>query len=128
MKQKDLSKAIEEGIVNGFWKPIFYAVIIFAIMGIILACLNIYGEYKYNKCIEDGICQPPMASAPSCFPLKNLHCEVIGGNETETSNIWSFNICGYQEANAYFEQIKPELEDWLNMDNHSWKIKWLRCE
>ena len=128
MNKKDLTQAIEEGIFKGFWKPIFYFIVAIFIVELIIVGLMFYGNYKENKCLKDGTCQPVAVAQQSCFPLEYLHCHVIIGNETETSNTGYFSICGYQEANAFYEQIKPEIEDWLKEDLPSWEIKRLKCD
>jgi len=73
----------------------------------------------------------PAQVARSCFPFDRVSCFIVVGNETDQSTAQAFDIsvCGYQEANAYFEMIKPQVEMDLKQhpETHNWKIKRLSC-
>jgi len=126
--KKDLTSAIEDGLLKGFWKPILCFIVGVFIFEFIFIGLMFYGNYNENNCSKDGTCPITTVASQSCFPLENLNCHVLIGNETQKSNTGYFSICGYQEANAFYEQIKPEIEDWLQNDNPSWDIKRLKCD
>ena len=133
MKNKELTEAIAEGIYEGFWKPMFYFIVVIVVFGLVFSGLMIYGDWKYNKCYQDGTCQQSVIQGQSCFPLESLECHVVIGNETTI--FWDtghFAICGYQEANALYEQIKPRIEEDVKIDRRIYhrdsKIKYLECD
>lgn len=130
MKKIELSEAISEGIYKGFWLPIIVIVGSFLSFMLFLTLVGLYIDHRnVILCREDSSkCQQITVAEQSCFPLKTLYCHIIIGNQNETSNTGYFSICGYQEANAFYEQIKPEIEDWLKEDKPSWEIKWLECD
>ena len=126
MNKKDLSEAIEKGIHKGFWIPVIIIISLVLLSGIIISEIN----YFYKDCLETGECQ--MAPIDYCKPLKKLECHVVIGNTTD--DFWStgyFQICGYQEANALYEQIKPRIEEDVKEDNQknhrNSRIKYLEC-
>ena len=135
MKDEELTKTIEDGIVNAVFRIIWVLVVcIFIVLlfgGLIVFVLNYYQNYQ---CTKNGNCMvPTMAMDNSCRPLPNLYCEVFVGNETDEVTFLLGNVCGYQEANAKFEQNKPFIQrEIINVfDPHkkdNWKIKYLKCD
>jgi hypothetical protein len=135
MNKEELTKAIEDGILKGFWKPIAYFIVGITICELLFIGFLFYEDYKETNCSKYGTCQPTSTVAEqSCFPLENLKCQVIIGNSTD--NFWNtgyFEICGYQEANAYYEQLKPRIEEDVREDiafhngTRNETIKYLEC-
>ena len=133
MSKEQLSEAIEEGIFKGFWKPFWLFIIILLCFVIVISLLVFVGEkYQDWKCYKENNCSVYQIQEQSCFPLENLNCHVAIGNETTI--FWTtgyFTICGYQEANAFYEQLKPRIEEDIKIDNQIYhrnsKIRYLEC-
>ena len=125
MKQKELTQAIREGINesrNDFCNEIFKAIIwgfVFFIVGLLVVTLiimplwNKYDNYRCEK-NPDKCVLPGASIQASCRNNEvNLYCQIIRNhNETITSE----SICGYQEANAWFEQLKKQVEGDLHLE------------
>ncbi|MCK5345145.1 MAG: hypothetical protein KAR20_17165 [Candidatus Heimdallarchaeota archaeon] len=134
--KEELSEAIGDGIYEGFGKIV--GTIALAGIAIVIGCIalavlnNYYHEYEMKKCIESDDCtffeSIPGTVEQSCFPLKNLDCEIIAGNETYEEPVEWFGICGYQEANEKYKLLKPQLEQWLRERNISYEIKRMECD
>jgi len=125
MKQEELEKAIEEGVEKAILNVLCYIAIVIIIIELIVLGLIIFDTYFVEDCFETGECGMP---EPSCFPYENLRCEVKVGNSTAEWGIGHFSICGYQEANAYFEHIKPLIKrDLKEHQDKNWQIKYLEC-
>lgn len=141
--KKELSEEIREGIDNSifgqFFKGFIWAVFIVSIMLLVLGISAVgISIYKNYRCDKFGDC--PLQSViaeQSCFPLENLDCEVIDNDLTnklnnhieftdeEIARIYYANhdvvvantyICGYQEANAWFNIIKNKIGGDLSLE------------
>lgn len=126
MKPEELIYAIKEGLNqsrNGFLKSILYGLLLFLV--VIVFILFFYNLFPKDN-VKEAIAEQ------SCFPLENLDCHVVVGNNTEDSwNAGYFQVYGYQEANAYFEQIKPmiqqDITEYNDLHKSNFEIKWLEC-
>ncbi len=135
MKNEELSEAITEGID----KSLPVTILKMLILGVVIFEIIFIGAFFYDEYLtqkwEKEMCgegYSTQVATQSCFPLENLVCEVIIGNDT--SDFWAtgyFQVCGYAEANAYFEQIKPRIEIEVKEDRILYKrnsrIKYLEC-
>lgn len=131
MNEEQLTNAIREGIDNSLPSQVLKGVGMGLFCGFFIIGLfvvhGVYLDYKFEKefCGENG-CLMAIPTNP-CFPLKNLNCHVVIGNETN-EEIWQyFQICGYQEANAMIERITPQLEIELKNIIPNWEIKRFEC-
>jgi len=124
MNQKQLTEAIEDGINNSFPSRILKTLIIICCVLSILYFIVGFIDLAVPDCLDTGEC----AIAPlSCFPLENLDCNIVIGNLTDEGAYTSFSICGYQEANAYYEQLKPKINKELKEYESTMEIKYLEC-
>ncbi len=127
MNKKELSEAIREGIYQGFWKPIIITIGLF--IGIMII-FGIIGHFT-DPC-RDGGCS---MAEPSCFPLDNVHCEIIVGEigSEDYNEEWvEFSVCGWQEAETklkHFKEFTQDDLDWINNNTGRYKeIKKALCE
>ena len=130
-EKDELSEKIAKGVYEGVGKIIgevitsIFIGIVIVIIGIF--ALNWYSSLSYEQCIIDGTCVV-QADSYDCFPLKNLKCNIIIENQTGYYPLehYEFSICGYQEANAYFEHIRPQIE--LMFEEYNLTMKVIRIE
>ncbi len=132
MPEKRLSDQIAEGIIKGFWEPLA-AVLLGILIGVaviflLLMIISYLNHTDTDKCIAEGRCQGTVTIRPSCTNFDWKYCKVNFGNETDGDVGFEFSACGNVEANAHFEQIKPQIQEWLCKSHPTWKIKWLICE
>lgn len=113
MDKKEFSEAIEEGILNGFWKPITQFIIGMFILVLLVFGYTAYQNYQQDKCLESGECSLPM-SAGSSAPEGQITCYVYAVNETETIQVSTFTSMGYQEAKIEYEFLKPTINRLIN--------------
>jgi len=127
-KKQELSDQIAEGIDKGFWKPIGTGIIIFGVIMVLYVAwlfydgsLSIGGYEEYEQ---------QAVSIPDKCIYERLNCYVVDwGLSMKASScnkegtacggpVYRIrekgNICGYQEANAWFEQYKNKL--WNNKE------------
>lgn len=147
MNKKELSNAIEEGILKGFWKPLWLFIIILLCFVFAISLFFVIGDkYQDWKCHKEGNCPVYQTQDTSCFILEKLRCSIIEINESrlicEGRNVViEFNrsaiasvslgdekcmpsertlseksVCGYQEANAYFDNFKLNYNGNLIME------------
>lgn len=126
MNKKQLAEGVEEGILGAFNKLLI--ILIMVLGGFTVGYFIL--DTIIKDCHETGEC---VVASPSCFPLKNLNCRILVGNETIEEYTWHFSVCGYQEANALFEQLKPKINEDIEklkeigeLDGN-WEIKYLDC-
>lgn len=105
--KKELSESIQEGInksfVGVFLKSLYIATIIVVCIGVILFIYSINSNDKEDYAVaSNSYCQQS--------GLEELECSIIVGNETSEETSDSFIVCGYQEANAIYNQIKEAIE------------------
>ena len=131
MEKEKLRNAITEGIDNSFishtLKSIFICIVCGLFIYFLLMGWGYYQDYKFEKEYCNGDECLFISPSPSCFPLENLICTIIVGNETVEASWQYFKICGYAESNAMFEQIKPKIESELKEKQITWGIKYLEC-
>lgn len=130
MSRKQLSEEIEEGINKSYLVILLKTLLITTfILSLIYITIFVYDTYSYEDCIETGECGVVyVVSSCNKVGLEDLSCEVKIINKTKEWTAEHFVICGYQEANAFYEQIKPKIEMDLEKYNLSGKIKYLECE
>lgn len=124
ISKEELSEAIEDGIVNGFWMPIMYVMGTIVLILVLLAGIGWYQSYQYDKCVESGEC-PRIGSVS--IPSNTITCDVIAGNGTYSASIYQINALGYQEMEAKFNLIEPMLNSTIKEEHPDYTIKYLRC-
>lgn len=124
--KKIIAEGIAEGIENGFWKPILYLIIAIFIGSVITVASVEFKNYNQDQCLKDGSC----SASVMVQELKGtIQCSIYVGNSTYTEQTpYRFSIIGYSEANAKFEQMKPQLNDWYKNHNSTWSVKYLDCK
>ena len=143
MKQEELTQGIREGInqsrddfANQIIKASLFCLVIVAIITLVgaFAVVPLVNKYNHNKCMKnpEECFQITMVAERDCFPYENLNCAVIVGDSTNEYAFWSnFRVCGYQEANALFENMKPRFEEDVIKTNKeeglNFKIKRWEC-
>ena len=124
MKSKELTQAIEEGINKSYPVILLKILIITAfILSLIYIGFFVYDTYFYEDCLETGECSMAYNSNCQEVGLDDLHCFIEFSNGTEEYQDYYFNVCGYQEALAFYELSKNEIEPYGNF-----KIKRVMCE
>jgi hypothetical protein len=130
--KRELSDEIADGICRGFFGILFTISLSLLIVFILLLGLNLYSNYQQEKCLKDGTCQQILSAPIYNCQLKYVNCYVVIGNSSSTYSDRFFEACGYEEANAKYEQLKPQIVNDLNkhnkIDNLNYEIKYLKCE
>ena len=131
MNQEQLTKAVEDGVKSAIWKILLTIVLTLLVAEIIVVGLMFYGNHKQAEwekevCGEAGC---PIQAVNRCV-LDRLDCYVVDESLIEYTNQTGggalpiiqriHSICGYQEANAWFEQYKHQI--------NGGKELWLKCE
>ncbi len=123
MKQQiSIEDQIKEGIRRGFWNPIlmFIGIVGCVILFVWLIIFIFIPDYDTT------------AAPRSCFPLENVYCKIISGNFTFEFTEYTYNICGYIEAEKKFEYYKivagERLKEYYKTQGLDYKIKRLECE
>ncbi len=130
MNKEELSQAISEGIDNSFpatvFKGIFIGILIFSTCLIIFGVINLFNY------------EPESLTMGSCDNnLKPLYCQFLIGNTTATYwTVGNYDVCGYQEAKAVEELMRPwivelvlEDNEWANRSEEDYlSIKYLECK
>jgi len=125
MNKKELTEAIEDGILGAVGK---FSLCIVAAFLIVLLSVGVITLYFNSQSNQPSNITNVGAPSPSCFPYNNVVCSVFVGNGTDTAHIFEFSICGYQEANAKFITLKPIVEDYMKDFKWSgWEVKRLWC-
>ena len=123
------SDTIAEGIDRSLIGKLIFGSIIFFIVFVVAmfagGILGIIGNY-YNSDIQ------MVAPERDCFPLENLDCEIVVGNDTMSYEKMGGPICGYQEANAWNNYVRPLLQkdadDVNSKYNTNFVVKEMECE
>jgi len=126
MNKKDVTEAVQKGIYKSFWIPVIIAFTFYLLLFVGLKYYDNYQTQKSEKehCGEFGC---PIADT-HCGNLENLNCHVVIGNSTYETNTGYFAICGYQEANAFYEQIKPKIISDFEANKLNFEIRYLECD
>jgi hypothetical protein len=140
MNKKILSLEISEGInksIVGYTIKIL--VMSFAIAFFIMFFLSLIGNYQTHK-FEEEYCggNPcPISPVNNCN-FENLYCRILVNCGSVNYQYTSFQACGYQEANAEFEILKPKIIDDIKSkdyrNNETWHnqncklIDYLECD
>lgn len=107
MKKQNLTEAIEEGILKGFWKPII--IIISAWIIILFIAAGIFVFENNIQCGKNGCPVTSVSPTYSCnYPY--VFCEITApkchGLNCSYNFIVSRNLCGWKEAKAYLDYNK----------------------
>ena len=129
MNKQISSETIAEGIDKSLVGLTIKSILIIAGILSALIILAFIGNLIYNHFNPQE--QTAMVDT-HCGNLENLYCKVSIGNSSINDYITSFSVCGYQEANAFYEQIKPSIEEDVKNNNLkfnlNFKIKYLECQ
>lgn len=123
MEKRELTEAIEDGIYKGFWKRLYFIVIIFMVIYIVISLAPLVIDYFSEDCFETGECA--MAAVDTCN-YERLDCTIydkeivrrdgICDNKEKLTHCWNMSIelakdsiCGYGEANSWFEQYRKRV-------------------
>ena len=129
MKKEELQEAIEEGVSNAIWKPIFNVLTVIAVILLLFLIIGFYQEWK-NPTDNVSV----MEEIPCNY--QTLYCSVID-KETEMKqienrlqgNTWKgeskyiyfsdyHQICGWEEAQAWFEIYENKVGGDLYLECH----------
>jgi len=108
-----IKKGIDESIIGQVLKGIVYGISIVCVIVILMVSYSFYSNYKWDKehCGEDGCTITVTNAIDLCKKATGnnyLVCEVHN-SKNESNGIASSPICGYQEANEWFTQIKKDF-------------------
>lgn len=119
MKKNNLSKEIEEGIKNGFWKPICYILITILLVFVVVLFINSLKPEDYST--QNLNCN----SLINCKIIDTT--EVYGGVDCSTNytdvlgndicdnleyyypTIYEEELCGWEESYFWFKNIKDNF-------------------
>ena len=123
LTKEEMIEAISDGVAGGIIKVLFNMSIAFLVIMIMLVGVTLISAYLPSDTDNIGVGYV----SQSCFPLKDLECHVIFGNDTYDGYTFYFDICGVSEATAYFELKRPEFEEEVKYYNPSYELKGLYC-
>lgn len=119
-QESELSKEIAEGVFNGGLKLIGTLLIIVVLIELIYVGLNLYGDYSYDKCIEEGRCIQAEYQMNDPCTLERLQCYVWdkskAGDNIPDAPIEEKYSCGWVEAEAWFEIFKRNNQGEFSME------------
>lgn len=128
MDRKKLSDEIAMGINRSIIGYVVRGLIIgFSIAFFIMLLLSLIGDYQTHQ-LEEKYCggQPCPSSYEDNCQYENLYCKILVSCGSVNYQYNSFSACGYQEANAEFEILKPRIISNLKgkyQNNETWHNK-----
>jgi len=107
-----IAEGIDKSIFGQVFKGFIYVTITFLIIFTLVGSYFYYTEWKWEKemCGDGGCPQAVIQTIDPCLKAigtRTLICEVYN-TKNESEGVIYYGLCGYQEANAWFEQIKND--------------------
>jgi hypothetical protein len=102
-----IAEGIDRSIFGQTFKALIYVILFIEIIVLLVIGLGLITQH-FNPIDYSNI----GTSESSCFPLTNLECEItenmptIDGVIETRIHIAFANVCGYEEANEYYENVK----------------------
>lgn len=116
MNKKELTESIEEGLTNVIDKilnSIFYGILIVIIILLIFFVVTKIKDNKFEKdfCGEEGCPEPQIAKPLKDCQIGEIYCAITTNDDFYFENILeSESLCGYGEANEWFNQMKQNIQ------------------